>query len=98
MVPGYRVQRYRPKVKKGFSLIQCCQNATDPTDVHWRLTSPDNVLSIYGKTRDSRIFNPDAPDQTFEWFLSEARDCRGNVVVNRYTPEKGIGVDTERTH
>lgn len=98
LVPGYRVQTYRLRVEKSFSLIQLCRNVANPADVHWRLTSPDNILSIYGKTKDSRIFNPEAPAQIFEWLLSEAYDDRGNAVAYRYARENGLGVDVSAAH
>ncbi|KAL5610413.1 hypothetical protein FOBRF1_006530 [Fusarium oxysporum] len=94
MLPGYNVQLYQARVEKGFSLIQCCRSVTDATDVHWRVISADNVLSVFGKTPASRIFNPTAPGQVYEWMLSEVRDDKGNAVVYRFARENGVGVDT----
>src|SRR6185503_18102249 len=92
---AYRVQRYRPRVEGLFARIErWTLRATG--DMHWRATTRDNVLSIYGRTAESRIADPSRPAHAFSWLLEETRDDRGNVCVYRYKAEDGTGVSITR--
>jgi RHS repeat-associated protein len=94
-VAGYRVQRYRPRVEGLFARIERWTRLSDG-DVHWRSTSKDNVLTLYGKDADSRIADPKDPRRVFTWLISETRDDRGNSVLYEYKREDGSGVDLTR--
>ncbi len=99
------VQRYRPRVEGLFARIERWTRTSDG-DVHWRATTRDNVLNIYGRTPDARIADPrpkrkdlskhpavgrDA--RVFSWLLEETRDDRGNVARYQYKAEDGAGVE-----
>src|SRR5262249_34970500 len=88
----YRVARYRPRVEEAFSRIERWTRR-DTGDTHWRTTSRDNVTSIYGRSRDARVADPDDPRRVFSWLVEEARDDRGNVVRYTYKGEDAAGVD-----
>lgn len=90
----YAVQRYRPRVDGLFSRIERWVNQSDPKDVFWRSISKTNVTTWYGKTAESRIFDPADPRRIFSWLICESYDGKGNVVSYRYKPEDGTGVDT----
>jgi hypothetical protein len=97
----YRVRRYRPRNR---GLFACIERWTrDDGDVHWRSISRDNVLSIYGRDGNSRIFDPSGPDpehprRVFTWLICETRDDRGNAIVYEYRPEDGADVDLRQAH
>jgi RHS repeat-associated protein len=96
-IPGFRVERFRPRVESSFLRIERWTRRADG-DVHWRTLSPDNVLAIYGKDGESRIADPSDGRRVFSWLLSEVRDDRGNAVVYRYKAEDAVGVDWTRAH
>ncbi|MFC9660068.1 SpvB/TcaC N-terminal domain-containing protein [Nocardia sp. NPDC127606] len=95
-VPGYRISRYRPRVEGAFTRIEQWTH-TDDGDTHWRALSPDNVLTVFGRTAADRISDP-TDGRVFSWLISETRDVDGNAVEYRYTPEDTVEVDTTAPH
>ncbi len=96
--PDYRIHRYRPRIEGAFGRIERWTHSENRDDVHWRVTSRDNVLSIYGQDASSRIADPQDPSRIFSWLLSETRDDRGNAVLYDYKPEDGAAVDLGQAH
>ena len=94
---GFRVRHYRPRIEGSFARIERWTNADDPTDIHWRSISKDNILTLYGKDTNSRIFDPENPRHIFSWLICETRDDKGNCVLYEYKEEDGAGVDLART-
>jgi len=101
----YHIYAYRPRIEGSFSRIERWVQDTDG-DVHWRVTTPDNVTHIYGTRIDCRVFDPtDDPNadldivgrgrdaKIFSWMLAETRDDKGNVTRYEYKREDGVGVD-----
>lgn len=92
---AYRVQRYRPRTEGLFARIErWTEKATG--DVHWRVTTRDNVLNVYGRSPVARIVDPEHPERIFTWLLEETRDDRGNIARYTYKAEDGAGVDPKR--
>ncbi len=77
----YRIQYYRPRIEGLFARIERWTNLSDPTDTFWRSISKDNISTWYGKTSESRIFDPQNPDHIFSWLICESHDDKGNVIV-----------------
>jgi len=92
---GYMVRRYRPRIEGLFALIERWMK---DDDVHWRSISKDNILTIYGKDDNSRIFDPEDPTRIFSWLICETRDDKGNAIVYEYKPEDGSGIDLSQSH
>jgi RHS repeat-associated protein len=84
---GCAITRYRPRTEGLFARIERWQNKDDPTDVHWRATTKENVTSIYGKSPSARLVDPDRPGHTFEWLLEETFDAKGNHTLYEYVQE-----------
>ena len=57
-VPGFTIHRYRPRVEGLFARIERWTRQSDG-DIHWRSISKDNILTLYGKDSNSRIFDPE---------------------------------------
>jgi hypothetical protein len=91
----YRVQRYRPRTEGLFARIERWTHRTRG-DMHWRATTRDNVLSIYGRGAGARIADPDHPERIFSWLLEETHDDRGNVTRYTYKQEDASGIDQGR--
>jgi len=95
---GYLVRRYRPRIEGLFARIERWTRQSDG-DIHWRSISKDNILTLYGKNGDSRIYDPaDGKRIFFSWLICETRDDKGNAVLYEYKPEDGVGVDLTRAH
>ena len=88
---GYRIRSYRPRIEGLFARIERWTRFSDG-DVHWRSISKDNLLTIYGKDRESRIFDPLAPRRIFSWLICETRDDKGNGIVYEYVGENSVAI------
>jgi len=93
---GYIVRRYRPRIEGLFARIE--RWTKNDNDVHWRSISKDNVLTIYGKDDNSRIFDPEHSNRIFSWLICETHDDKGNAIVYEYKPEDATGIDLEQAH
>ena len=93
---NYIVRRYRPRTEGLFARIERWQHQ-ETGDIHWRVTTPDNVTNVYGKDDNSRIVDPtvDPADSSriFEWLLCESYDDKGHVIAYHYKVEDGKQVD-----
>src|SRR5215218_470580 len=96
--PGYRVDRYRPRVEGLFARIERWIRKVDG-DTHWRSITRDNITTLYGKDETSRIQDGGGPAAcVFSWLISESYDDKGNAVVYTYKPEDDDGVDLAAAH
>lgn len=96
--PGYVLNQYITRIGAFTSRIERWTNPSNPSDVHWRVYSGDNTVNIYGRTENSRIFNPERPEQIFSWLLSDRWDWKGNSLSLTYKVENGQGVDMTQHH
>jgi RHS repeat-associated protein len=88
----YKVYRYRPRIEGLFARIERWKRISDG-DVYWKSISKDNVTSIYGKSPESRIFDPDDNLRVFSWLLEESYDDKGNVILYQYKQENDDNTD-----
>ncbi|AUX43625.1 toxin [Sorangium cellulosum] len=88
----YLVRRYRPRTEGYFARIERWTHKVN-LEIHWRVTTSENVLNVYGQSREARIADPEHPDRIFSWLLEETRDDRGNVARYIYKSEDDAGVD-----
>ena len=82
----YTVTSYRPRTEGLFAQIEHWVEK-DGNGSFWKMLSRDNVTSIFGKTENSRIFDPENPRHIFEWLLSETFNARGDRVIYEYKSE-----------
>lgn len=97
-LPGegsYLVVRYRPRIEGLFSRIEKWVSETSG-EIHWRVRSRDNSLSVYGKSMQSCIADPEDPKRIFQWLLEESRDDKGNIARYEYKRENADGVDASK--
>ena len=94
---GYIIHRYRPRVEGLFARLERWTNKTT-RDTHWRSISRDNITTIYGKTKQSRIADPADPLHIFTWLICESYDDKGNVIVYEYESENDHGVVLTQTN
>ena len=87
----YKVQRYRRRHETTYDRIE---RWTHPASgqTYWRCVDADNITSVFGATRASRVSDPYEPGRTVRWLLTERYDDRGNII--RYTYESdGAEID-----
>jgi RHS repeat-associated protein len=92
----YVIRRYQPRIEGLFARIERWTRSDG--DVHWRSISKDNMLTLYGKDENSRIYDPDNVQHIFSWLICETRDDKGNAIVYTYKAENGEGVDLAQAH
>ncbi|MCC6552302.1 MAG: toxin, partial [Polyangiaceae bacterium] len=93
---GETVQRYRPRIEGLFARIERRQASGGAP--YWKVTTRDNVTSIYGRSEEARVFDPSAPRRIFSWLLEETRDDRGHVITYHYKSEDLAGVPRDAIH
>jgi RHS repeat-associated protein len=92
---GYRIRKYRPRIEGLFARIERWTKV-DSGEMHWRSISKDNIATLYGKTENSRIADPDNPTHIFSWLICESYDDKGNAIYYSYRSEnkdKASGID-----
>jgi RHS repeat-associated protein len=95
--PDYTIHPYRPRVEGLFARIERWTRRADG-DVHWRSISKDNVLTVYGRSGNSRVADPHDLARVFSWLICETRDDKGNAVVYEYKREDGANVALTQAH
>ncbi|CUI02905.1 insecticidal toxin complex protein [Janthinobacterium sp. CG23_2] len=79
------IRRYRMRVESEFARIE--QITHPDAGTWWRVTTRDNITTFYGLDQASRIADPDAPRNVFEWLPAMLADDQGNCMVYDYLPE-----------
>ena len=96
----YRIKLYRPRIEGLFARIERWTNIQS-NETHWRSISGDNITTVYGRTTNSRIEDPDAPDgfpRVFSWLICESYDDKGNAIYYEYEPETSAEIDLAQTN
>lgn len=90
---GYRVKRYRPRIEGGFARIEKIYH-TDH-GVYWKVTTRDNVATIFGRNENARIVDPEDGSRIFQWMPEFSYDDKGNWIKYEYKKEDLINVPNE---
>jgi RHS repeat-associated protein len=93
----YYIKSYRPRTEGLFARIEQWTNR-DSGIIHWKSISKDNITSIYGKTEESRISDPNCPEKIYEWKLCESYDDKGNAILYEYVKENAANIDKSQAH
>ncbi|WP_019500353.1 SpvB/TcaC N-terminal domain-containing protein [Pseudanabaena sp. PCC 6802] len=83
----YQVTTYQPRLEGLFARIEHWCNTASDGDSYWRVTSKDNITSIFGKDETARIVDPDSHSHIFQWLLSETFEATGDRIVYEYESE-----------
>lgn len=94
----YTIKRYRPRIEGLFARIERWTNQDDSADTFWRSISKDNITTWYGRTEESRIFDPVVKSHIFSWLICESYDDKGNAILYEYKAEGSRGVDLSHAH
>jgi RHS repeat-associated protein len=88
----YFIRRYRPRVEGLFARLERWTRDQDPSDVFWRSISRNNITTWYGKSGESKIFDPEDPARIFSWLISQSYDDKGNAIVYAYEKEDSLRI------
>jgi hypothetical protein len=93
----FKIQRYRPRVEGLFARIERWTKV-DSGEIHWRSISKDNITTLYGKTEESRIADPEHLTHIFTWLICESYDDKGSAIRYQYKSENSEGVSLAHAH
>ena len=88
----FTIRYYRPRIEGLFARIERWM-AKDSSEIKWKVTTRDNITTLFGWNADSRISNPQHPDRIFEWLPEFVFDDKGNCSRYVYKPEDEAGVE-----
>lgn len=83
---GEFVKRYRPRIEGTFAKIERI-TAPGATTFYWKVTSKENVVTVYGRSANARIADPVFPDRVFKWLPELSYDDKGNCHEFFYAAE-----------
>jgi len=98
---GWKIQRFAPRVESKFARIEMWTSEADPSDIHWKSTAADGVVTLFGLDDSSRIYDTSAKEagkRIFSWLLCQTYDTKGNCAVYTYKREDSRLVDVDATH
>jgi RHS repeat-associated protein len=79
-------RRYRPRIDEMSQRIEKITVAGE-AGFFWKVTTGDNVSTIFGRTTGARIADPADPSRIFKWLPEWRYDDKGNCVVFEYKAE-----------
>jgi hypothetical protein len=82
----YTIQRYRPRVEGLFAQIEKIVVNGEP-GFHWKVTTRDNVVIVFGRTAAARVADPENPSRIFKWLAEWSYDDKGNCFEFSYEAE-----------
>jgi len=87
------VSKYRPRIEGGFARIERVIETTG--NVYWKVTSKDNIISIFGKSKNAQIYAPGDETKIFKWLLEFSCDDRGDCFQFDYKTEDIANVSNQ---
>lgn len=88
----YIISYYHPRIEGLFARIERWTNQRTG-EIHWRSLTRDNITTLYGQHRNSRITDPEDVSRIFSWLICESYDDKGNVITYEYKAEDTANVD-----
>lgn len=93
----HTIRRYCPRIEGLFARIERWQHKTSG-EMKWRVTTRENVTTLFGWTAAARIADPANNAHVFEWLPEYTFDDKGNCVQYVYKKEDTQGFDTALLH
>jgi hypothetical protein len=93
----HTIRIYKPRIEKLYSRIERWTNKYN-YETKWRVTTKDNITTLFGWTPSAQIASPQMPSQIFEWFPEFVFDDRGNCYQYVYKKENSDGINALHSH
>ncbi|MEM9678914.1 MAG: SpvB/TcaC N-terminal domain-containing protein, partial [Bacteroidota bacterium] len=90
---GYTVTRYRPRIEGEFARIEKIHHID--YGIYWKVTTRENHVTIFGRSKSTRISNPNDETQVFQWMPEFSYDDKGNWIQYHYKKEDLENVPNE---
>jgi len=85
----YIVKRYRPRIEGSFSKIEKITHKIQ--GVYWKVTTKENVATIFGRKQGCRIADPEDETRIFKWLPEFSFDDKGNWISFEYKVDNNKG-------
>jgi len=83
-------ERYRPRIEGAWSRVERITPAGGAA--YWKITTRENVVTIYGRSAAARIADPADASHVFRWLPEWTYDDKGNCAEYVYKPEDLVNV------
>lgn len=96
----YTIQAFAPRQEGLFALIEYWV-PPDISQAFWKVTDAEHTISIFGKTAQAKIVDPNNPSHIFTWLLEESYNTTGDHQLFFYKQENTDNVPDviyERNH
>lgn len=93
----YTIRFYRPRIEGSFSRIERWTEKASGI-IKWRISSKENLTTLYGWSADSVLADPKDSSKIFEWLPEFMFDDRGNCCRYLYLKEDDAGFDHSLLH
>ncbi|MFZ4427164.1 MAG: SpvB/TcaC N-terminal domain-containing protein [Saprospiraceae bacterium] len=82
----FTIRRYRPRLEGAFSRIERIWKTGNPC-FYWKVTTRDNVVTFFGKSKEYRIADPEDESRVFQWLPELGYDDKGSSMLFAYKSE-----------
>lgn len=82
---NFQAKRYRPRVEGSFARIEKISHPLK--GIYWKVTTRDNVGTIFGRNTNSRIADPENANRISHWLPEFSYDDKGNWIKYEYKEE-----------
>ena len=91
---AYWIYYYRTTTDSSFSRFEKWINKENRI-THWRIHNPNNQVMVFGQAEDNttKIYDPQHPENVFQWLLEAQYDGLGNAIKYEYLPDNQANID-----
>lgn len=93
----FTIRFYKPRIEGLFTRIEKWSGKTSK-EIKWRVTTKENVTTLFGWSDASRIFDPKDVNKIFEWLPEFVFDDKGNCAHYIYKKEDDKGLNPSLLH
>ncbi|PZR16870.1 MAG: hypothetical protein DI539_17390 [Flavobacterium psychrophilum] len=93
----FLIRYYKPRTEGMFARIERWTEKASG-EIKWRVTTKDNVTTLFGWSNNSRIANPQDRHKVYEWLVEFVFDDKGNTAHYIYKEEDIKGIDQLQIH
>ncbi|WP_052496452.1 SpvB/TcaC N-terminal domain-containing protein [Pedobacter lusitanus] len=90
----FTIRYYLPRIEGLFARIERW-SAKDGPEIKWKITTKNNVTTLFGWSSNSRITDPGDQHKIYEWRPEFVFDDKGNCTQYTYKEEDALGFDHE---
>ncbi|PWV56385.1 SpvB/TcaC N-terminal domain-containing protein [Chitinophaga sp. S165] len=85
VIGDYTIKTFRPRTEGSFSRIE--QISHPDKGMYWKVTTRNNITTIFGRSSNNRLTHPHHPEKVFKWLAEFSFDCMGNWIIYEYEAE-----------